>query len=72
MVTDPCKNYIKIFKIMDMNSRMREAGAIFHLHNINAVLGKNNYLQQLCREIIEFYLTTEGYFSGEIVQGNPR
>ena len=47
----------------------------------------NNYLQQLCREIIEFLLyrgfprpigpaiyheRSEGYFAGQIGQGNPR
>ena len=47
----------------------------------------DNYLQQLCREIIEFLLyrgfprpiwpakyheRSEGYFAGQIGQGNPR
>ena len=51
------------------------------------MLGANNYLQLLYREIIEFllyrgfprpiwpakyYERSEGYFAGQIGQGNPR
>ena len=53
----------------------------------NLSKGGNNYLQLLCREIIEFLLyrgfprpiwpakyheRSEGYFAGQIGQGNPR
>ena len=46
--------------------------AVAYMHAVDYI----NYLQLLCKEIIEFFAKyherSEGYFAGQIGRGNPR